>query len=210
MRIYYKSTETGFLNRACLDCGEEINRGGRWCMKCVGKHTSERQRGKDNPMYKHGKCCGAKRSLKVIGGWVYNRTKKRTKRTSCIDCGGPLKSYGAKRCLPCSQAVPKKTVGKNNGKWKGGIMFAPYPIGWNKYLKEAIRKRDNYKCQDCGVPQMECVEKLHVHHIDYNKNNLDISNLICLCRRCHTKLRRQPAWAEPKYKELVLSRRVNT
>ncbi|HDY67403.1 MAG TPA: HNH endonuclease [Candidatus Scalindua sp.] len=30
-------------------------------------------------------------------------------------------------------------------------------------------------------------EKLHIHHIDYNKQNNDFSNLISLCRSCHAQ-----------------------
>jgi len=71
--------------------------------------------------------------------------------------------------------------------WQGGISFEPYPIDWTDDLKESIRKRDEYTCQLCGIYQNELNEKLHCHHIDYDKDNLDPKNLISLCRKCHTK-----------------------
>ena len=69
--------------------------------------------------------------------------------------------------------------------WKGGISFEPYPMNWTNYLRESIRKRDSYICQLCGVHQDELNYKLHCHHIDYDKDNLDPNNLISLCRNCH-------------------------
>lgn len=88
---------------------------------------------------------------------------------------------------------PKQSLAmrkENNSNWKGGISFDPYPEGWVDDLKDSIRKRDNYVCQICGIFQDELIgfhKKLHVHHIDYNKKNLDPNNLIALCNSCHMK-----------------------
>lgn len=71
--------------------------------------------------------------------------------------------------------------------WKGGISKHPYPAGWCKFLKEQIRLRDNHICQFCGKNQGNVKPQLHVHHIDYNKDNLNFNNLISLCRSCHAK-----------------------
>jgi hypothetical protein len=71
--------------------------------------------------------------------------------------------------------------------WRGGISFEPYPYDFTNELRELIRKRDNYKCQICGCPQEECLRKLSVHHIDYDKKNLNPDNLISLCIKCHIK-----------------------
>ena len=76
--------------------------------------------------------------------------------------------------------------GKNHPNWRGGKTIK-YPPDWNKSFKENIRARDKYKCQLCGVNEKECTRKLHVHHIDYNKFNLDSRNLISLCIGCHNK-----------------------
>jgi heterodisulfide reductase subunit B len=74
--------------------------------------------------------------------------------------------------------------------WQGGISFEVYPYEWTDDLKESIRKRDNYICQECGLHQNELVgrtKKLDVHHIDYDKNNLAPDNFVTLCRGCHIK-----------------------
>ena len=79
--------------------------------------------------------------------------------------------------------------GKNHPNWQGGKSFEEYGIEWTDDLKESIRKRDNYICQmeGCGIHQDELDEKLHIHHIDYDKKNLNPKNLITLCRNCHIK-----------------------
>ena len=84
----------------------------------------------------------------------------------------------------------ERIKGSNNPNWKDGIADSPYPPEWNERLKEKIRKRDNYKCQKCSIPQIECIKKLHVHHKDENKQNCDESNLISLCRKCHITIHR--------------------
>jgi hypothetical protein len=71
--------------------------------------------------------------------------------------------------------------------WQGGKSFEKYPLLFNEQLKEKIRARDNFICQICGVPELEFTEKLQVHHIDYEKNNLKEDNLISLCFLCHLK-----------------------
>lgn len=78
-------------------------------------------------------------------------------------------------------------VGKNNSHWKGGNGYYPYPTGWTNILKESIRNRDNNICQICGKTHIENGRKLDVHHIDYDKDNLNSENLIALCRGCHMK-----------------------
>ena len=75
---------------------------------------------------------------------------------------------------------------ENNPNWKGGISKEPYPFEFDNDLKEYIRARDNYKCQVCGCPELENRRKLNIHHIDYDKENLDPDNLISLCDNCHS------------------------
>jgi len=77
--------------------------------------------------------------------------------------------------------------GEKHPNWQGGKSFEPYPLGWSKTYKEQIRFRDNYTCQICGCSETECTRKLHVHHIDYNKMNINHENLISLCISCHMK-----------------------
>lgn len=60
---------------------------------------------------------------------------------------------------------------------------------FNKKLKQEIRTRDNFICQCCGMTEKQHLKKfhqvLHVHHIDYNKQNCNKSNLITTCHTCN-------------------------
>ena len=77
--------------------------------------------------------------------------------------------------------------------WRGGISFEPYGLAFNKELREQIRARDFYRCQECFKHESELFskngkpEKLSVHHCDYDKQNNRPSNLISLCKKCHCK-----------------------
>lgn len=89
-----------------------------------------------------------------------------------------------------SKEVNKKKgrPGSLNPNWQGGNSLHPYTYEFNKELKDLIRLRDGYKCQLCGMTELENLEKLSIHHIDYKKQNCLPSNLITLCRRCNSKV----------------------
>jgi len=60
----------------------------------------------------------------------------------------------------------------------------PYPKEFNHKLKKQVFDRDTGICQLCH--KFIC-DGHAIHHIDYNKNNNDIFNLILLCSSCHSK-----------------------
>ncbi len=63
-----------------------------------------------------------------------------------------------------------------------------YGPKWNRY-KDLIRKRDNYTCQHCGIPENNTAH--HIHHKKPIKLFESIeeanhpSNLVTLCAKCH-------------------------
>ena len=76
---------------------------------------------------------------------------------------------------------------KNNPNWKNGKSFEEYGKDFDSSLKEQIRFRDKYTCKLCGCSQLENGRQLDCHHIDYNKDNNNIINLVSLCIKCHLK-----------------------
>lgn len=87
-------------------------------------------------------------------------------------------------------------AGENHPNWMGGRGVLDGKggrgPGWNATAR-AIRKRDGYKCQHCGVTQSQHGRALEVHHIIpfhdfllWEEANRP-SNLITLCKSCHTK-----------------------
>lgn len=87
-----------------------------------------------------------------------------------------------RRCPTC--AIINRS-GEKNYNWKGGISFEPYCANWDVDLKEYIKERDNYICQnpDCW----ETSKRLSIHHIDYNKKNCSSDNLITICNSCNSR-----------------------
>jgi len=102
--------------------------------------------------------------------------------------------FGKNHSEEAKRKIGDAERGDKNPRWNGGVSFLPYPFQFNKELKERIRKRDNYTCQLCRIPQSELVRKLDVHHIDYDKENLANSNLISLCRKCNSKVNKNRAY----------------
>jgi len=107
-------------------------------------------------------------------------------RVSDITILNKLKKMNIRR-RNTSEAKKGKYLFDKHPNWMGGKSFEPYGTKFNKELKEQIRQRDNYTCQECGKTQEELKELLSVHHIDYNKQHNLPLNLISLCRKCHLK-----------------------
>jgi len=118
----------------------------------------------------------------------HKHTKLAKEKNSIAHKGRTMDLYHTNDCN-CGVCKAKRGEYKMEGNpnWKDGISFKPYPLGWNKTCKEQIRYRDSYKCQICGCHEVECGRRLDIHHIDYNKNNLNPNNLISLCHSCHIK-----------------------
>ena len=77
--------------------------------------------------------------------------------------------------------------GSGHYRWKGGTAKDIYPDSFYE-IREFIRDRDRNVCQICGKDVSERPRSGHIHHIDGNKKNSDQSNLILLCRSCHSKV----------------------
>lgn len=70
-----------------------------------------------------------------------------------------------------------------------GFVDDLYPREFNETLKKFIRARDNYVCQNpnCEEHDDPYDRELDVHHIDYDKFNCELWDLIALCRKCHSE-----------------------
>jgi intracellular multiplication protein IcmJ len=57
-------------------------------------------------------------------------------------------------------------------------------------LKNKVKQRDNYECQECGIKARQ-LRQMHsyltIHHINFNHNDCKMENLITLCPLCHAK-----------------------
>jgi hypothetical protein len=79
-----------------------------------------------------------------------------------------------------------QTSGSKNGNWHGGISYEKYGIAFTPELREDIRKSFNQKCFICGKTKAENNNRLlPIHHIDYDKHNNSLYNLVPLCSSHH-------------------------
>jgi len=172
--------------------------------------------GEKNPMFGKKNPAHAERMRQQIGPkhprWVEKIQK------ICPVCGIDFKVYPLDKNQKCcsNECNAKTRIGEKNGmfgkhhsqkskdkmkearlgKYAGeecpayidGRSYFPYPLKFSFQLKKSIRHRDGYKCQKCGCPEIKNNTRLPIHHIDYNKQNCLIINLISLCKRCNSEV----------------------
>ena len=84
-----------------------------------------------------------------------------------------------------SEALIGVQTGAKNPAWKGGIAKWAYAPEW-KRIARSVRQRAQHMCQRCGASRVG--PSLHVHHIDRDKFNNELANLVALCAPCHRKV----------------------
>ncbi len=156
------------------------------------KHSEERKRKiKESMMGKNiGKSHSVseetkKKMSKASSGRIH--TQEARKKISISRLGKKHPMYGKHHSEEAKKRIGKAQEKDNNHFWRGGKSFEPYGLEFNNKLKNQIRERDKYQCRECGLHQELLGYKLHIHHIDYNKRNNNMKNLISLCRSCHTQ-----------------------
>ena len=158
----------------CLDCGKKISR------KTVtnGKHRCP--------------SCATLNAFKENPKLIINISKKALKRLSKPENNGMFGKHHteeSKERMSETRIKEGTAKGENNSNWQGGIWDNPYPTEFNDKLKESIRERDSHKCQNCNMTEEQHIKKINkklpIHHIDYNKENLQQDNLITLCNKCN-------------------------
>jgi len=158
----------GPLHKVCVQCGAKytVPRNqilSRFCsLQCVGKS----QRGRS----------------------IVPRIRRVTK--NCLVCGRSYEVFSscAHRYYCCSRRCQgirraKLQSGEANPNWNNGSSLLPYPYNW-KEISKSILERDGHRCWGPGCRGKD--RRLTAHHIDYDKENCNPSNLIALCSSCNT------------------------
>ena len=109
----------------------------------------------------------------------------------CLRCGKKFKTRDKRIKKYCSrQCAFKDMVGKKAGRFKDGKSLERDSARLAKEVtewREAVYKRDNYTCQECGIKG-----NIHAHHIkswaEYPELRFDIDNGITLCEGCHGEI----------------------
>ena len=174
-----------------------------------GKHLSEKTRqklskalqgkikGKNHPSWgkHHSKAtckkiseAGKGRKSPRLGKHLTKATRlKISKARQGKYCGKNAPWFGKHLSKATRQKLSEAQLGEKSHNWLGGISLEPYGVKFTKQLREQIRERDNFTCQECKKTQEELGYRFNVHHIDYNKKNHNPNNLISLCNSCHCK-----------------------
>ncbi len=113
----------------------------------------------------------------------------------CEECGKLIKKGIArqKKVRFCSKACKdiahaKEMRDERNPRFVHGNWRRGYGSGWTKSRKLAVRQRDGFICRVCSLPEAAHGTALHIHHINYNKDDMDLNNLISACRNCHGRM----------------------
>jgi hypothetical protein len=84
--------------------------------------------------------------------------------------------------------IGESMKGEKNRFWIDGRSYIEYPPEFDGILKRRVRRRDKNVCRACNKDARHT--KGAVHHMDGDKMNSDIGNLILLCKDCHLVVHR--------------------
>ena len=100
--------------------------------------------------------------------------------------------YGEEKAEKLLEFYSQRITGTKNFNYIDGRSFSPYPIAFNRSLKKMVKSLDGYLCVKCGLTENDAIANdtlnrgLTIHHIDFNKDNCSIQNLITLCKGCNS------------------------
>lgn len=111
----------------------------------------------------------------------------------CPACGPDIKQknkikYNYKRLVAIGK-IKQPGVGHGNYKHSNrGTNHPLYKTGEYCYdtLREDVMRSQDYLCASCKIDVRELrVRQRHIHHIDHDRLNYSIDNLVLLCAKCH-------------------------
>jgi len=190
--------------RTCKDCGKQVGWGSLRCSECNYRHMYGEKRVWKcqicgaNTSEGHTRCRKCCIKAGVFSPGVGRNHHSYKEPSCCIDCGKQLRYRFSKRCRSCeAKRKHREKVlnmkGSANPAWLDGRSYEPYASEWGQKKRDAVRKRDEYVCQNqsCSMTEEEHLivvgQNLHVHHIDYDKKNCSDMNLISLCLWCNNR-----------------------
>lgn len=141
----------------CKKCGEKFYAKPFWVKKGYGNYCS--------PKCQHeGKRSGKLISCDTCGKEIYRSISKLARSKS--------KKFFC--CKTCQTKWRNQTfIGEKHANWKHGK---------NSYRSVLERHKVPKSCRLCGSKDVRVLE---THHIDKNRKNNNLSNLVWLCRNCH-------------------------
>jgi len=140
------------------------------------------QKKKDNPMknietiQKAFKNLDREKLSKNVKKSIQQRKKDGTYKAS-IEI---LKETSPKKYEDYLSKISESKKGKNNPNWKGGSLFPNYDR-----MKQEFSGTKR-KCNYCTNEKI-----LEIHHVDENRENDTLENLVAICHKCHSNIHRR-------------------
>lgn len=153
----------------CIICKNDFKHYGERILcgkKCQSAYLSQIRVGENNPFWKGSKKFILQRCKECNAEFSYEKGGNHREKQFCSH-----------------ECWNKFQLGKNKALDGPTFYEKIYSQDFIK-IKPIIKERDNFRCCLCGLSQNDKI-KLHIHHIDYDKNNNTEDNLITLCQTCH-------------------------
>lgn len=185
------------------NCGREITVSGaslrRGCTKSCGKHMPSKHiditntiygrltvlekvgRSKDGALWRCRCSCGNETVVPR-----HSLVRGRTESCGCLHSDRVKETHTGKEISEYQrQRISECNSGTGHPNWKGGISGKPYcAIFRDDEFRSIIFERDHHECQNPGCKRNGSL--LCIHHIDYDKKNCRLDNLITLCISCNS------------------------
>jgi hypothetical protein len=111
-----------------------------------------------------------------MGTWKYKKPEASDVRGICVICKTRPQGKNKDKYRPTCNYCRKKEYGKGDEK----SQRKRYKLKTIRPYREALKAT----CEKCGfVPVNSC--QLDIHHVDWDHENNDASNLKTLCANCH-------------------------
>ncbi len=106
------------------------------------------------------------------------------KVVTCHSCGKEV--YKTKKALRVSKSKTYFCTKSCQTKWRNSVFVGPKHANWidgrNSYKSVMLRNKVPKICKLCKNKDSRV---LAVHHLDHDRKNSNLSNLIWLCHNCH-------------------------
>ncbi len=146
-------------------------------------NTSLRMSGKGNPMYGKSVSDGTRKKISLAG--IGNKN-----------------NLGHKHSEETRKKMSDDRKGESHPNWRGGTTKDPYcPIFQSKDFRAMVLERDNNECQNPDCWNVDA--RICLHHIDYDRRECKLDNLITLCHSCNMRANYDREWNMLNYQELI-------